>query len=201
MENDQGSSHGHARTAVAGRLAGCALSRAGRRHDRQCRNTVDPRSSRRIRCGAFGIAGRLVGRLNPQRARTAPTVGCLILAGAYAAIAVALSAGSSSEALLVPLLADGGFGLGIQFSGLLAHVTASVPSKYAADVSGVTTTTTQIGGALGVAAFGTLFLSLSHVGATHAFALVSAGFAAVAAGAAATAWRATHSVARAEVLG
>jgi EmrB/QacA subfamily drug resistance transporter len=150
---------------------------------------------------AFGIAGRLVGRLNPRLARTAPTVGCLILAGAYAAIAVGLLAGSSSEALLIPLLAAGGFGLGIQFSGLIARVTASVPSTYAADVSGVTTTTTQIGGALGVAVFGTLYESLSHIGegsAMHAFALVSAGFAAVAAGAAATAWRATPSVARAE---
>jgi hypothetical protein len=80
-------------------------------------------------------------------------------------------------------------------------VTASVPSKYAADVSGVTTTTTQIGGAFGLAVFGTLYLSLSHIGAgtaMHAFALVSAGFAAVAAGTAATAWRATHAVARAE---
>jgi MFS family permease len=142
---------------------------------------------------AFGIAGRLVGRLNPRIARTAPTVGCLILAGAYAAIAVALLAGSGSEAVLVPLLAAGGFGLGIQFSGLIAHLTASVPSRYAADVSGVTTTITQIGGALGIAAFGTLYLSLSHGagGVMHAFALVSAGFAAVAVGAAAAAWRAT----------
>jgi hypothetical protein len=72
-------------------------------------------------------------------------------------------------------------GCRVHFSGLIADVTTSVPSTYAADVSGVTTTTTQIGGALGVAAFGTLYESLSHIGvgrAMHAFALVSAGFAA-----------------------
>jgi MFS family permease len=141
---------------------------------------------------AFGIAGRLVGRLGPRLARKAPPVGCLILAGAYAAIAISLAAGSTSEALLVPLLAAGGFGLGVQFSGLIAHVAASVPPRYAADVSGVTTTTSQIGGALGVAAFGTLYQSAGEP--MHAFALVSAGSAAVAFAAAATAWRATRSV-------
>jgi MFS family permease len=144
---------------------------------------------------AFGLAGRLVGRLNAGLARAAPALGCVILAAAYAAISLVLFAGHHDEALLIPLLAFGGFGLGIQFSGLIAHATASVPSDYAPDISGVTTTTTQIGAAVGVAAFGTLFLSLSHTGAhhaTHAFAVVSAGLAAIAAIATATAWRATH---------
>jgi hypothetical protein len=45
----------------------------------------------------------------------------------------------------------------------------------------VSSTTAAIGGALGVAAFGTLYLSLARVGAeraTHAFAVATAAFAA-----------------------
>lgn len=59
-----------------------------------------------------------------------------------------------------------------------------------------TTTAIQIGGALGVAAFGTLYLSLtSRTGAahaTHAFALTTAAFAVVALLATATAHPATR---------
>jgi hypothetical protein len=63
--------------------------------------------------------------------------------------------------------------LGIQFSALLAHVTNAVPAEFAPDISGVSTTTLQIGGAVGVAAFGTLYLSLTrHTGATPADASV-----------------------------
>jgi hypothetical protein len=50
------------------------------------------------------------------------------------------------------LLGAGGLGLGIQFSALIGHVTNAVPAGYAADISGVTTTTLQIGAAIGVAA-------------------------------------------------
>jgi MFS family permease len=49
------------------------------------------------------------------------------------------------------------------------------------DISGVTTTTTTIAGAIAIAAFGTAYLSLASAGsATHAFAIVTAGFAAIA---------------------
>jgi hypothetical protein len=77
-------------------------------------------------------------------------------------------------------------------------VTNAVPAEYAADISGVSTTTLQIGGAIAVAAFGTLHLSLtSHAGAgdrTHAFAVTTAGFAGVALLATVTAYRATRPV-------
>lgn len=104
--------------------------------------------------------------------------------------------GHHAEALLVVLLALGGLGLGIQFSALITHLTSAVPTKYAPDVSGVSTTTMQIGGAMGVAAFGTLYFSLiSPTGAghaTHAFALTTAAFAAVALLVTASAHRATR---------
>jgi hypothetical protein len=48
---------------------------------------------------------------------------------------------SATMLLLVVLLAAGGLGLGIQFSGLIAHLTSAVPTEYAADISGVSSTT------------------------------------------------------------
>jgi hypothetical protein len=94
------------------------------------------------------------------------------------------------------LLGLGGLGLGVQFSALIAHLTKIVPNEYAPDISGVSTTAIQIGGAIGVAAFGTLYLSLNaHPGihhATHAFALTTAAFATVALLSTASAYRSTH---------
>ena len=145
---------------------------------------------------AYGIAGQIVRRLPPRMIALAPSVGCVLLTAAYVAISAALFSGHHSEALLVPLLGVGGLGLGILFSAVIAHLTKAVPIEYAADISGVSTTAIQIGGAIGVAAFGTLYLSLSsHPGAahaTHAFALTTAAFAAVALLATAAAHRATH---------
>jgi MFS family permease len=89
----------------------------------------------------------------------APAAGCLLLAAATQQSALPFSATFSdnhSEPQLIVLLAIGGLGLGIQFSALIAHLTNVVPAEYAPDISGVSTTTLQIGGAVGVAAFGTL---------------------------------------------
>jgi len=102
-----------------------------------------------------------------------------------------LFTGHHAQALLIVLLGAGGLGLGIQFSALIRHLTTAVPAGYAADISGVSTTALQIGAAIGVAAFGTLYLSLApYQGtglATHAFAITTAAFAAVALLATATA--------------
>jgi EmrB/QacA subfamily drug resistance transporter len=145
---------------------------------------------------AFGFAGQIVRRLPPPAVTLAPVAGCLVLAAAYMAISAALFVGDHGEALMVVLLGVGGLGLGIQFSALIAHVTSAVDPEYAADISGVSTTTLQIGGAIGVAAFGTLYLSLTnHAGTghtTHAFAVTTAALAAVALVATATAYRGTR---------
>ena len=55
----------------------------------------------------------------------------------------------------------GGLGLGIQFSALIRRLTTVAPAEYAADISGVSTTTLQIGATIGVRAFGTLYLRLT----------------------------------------
>jgi MFS family permease len=133
---------------------------------------------------AFGLAGQLVRRMPARWVAVAPVAGCLLLVSAYAAISAALFTGHRGEPLLVVLLGLGGLGLGIQFSALISHLTTVVPADYAPDISGVSTTTMQIGGAVGVAAFGTLYLGASeHSGAGaagHAFALTCAALAVVA---------------------
>jgi len=144
---------------------------------------------------AFGVAGQLVRRLPERRLRLAPAAGCLLLAAGYGAIGAVLFTGEHPESLLVFLLAAGGLGLGINFSAILAHLTSTVPPRYAPDISGVSSTTAALGGAIGVAAFGTLYLGLPHVGATAAttaFATVAAVLAAAALLAAFAAWRATR---------
>lgn len=143
---------------------------------------------------AFGIAGQIVRRLPRRLARRTPAAGCLLLAVAYAAISATLFTGHHGEPLLIVLLGVGGLGLGVQFSALIAHLTGAVDADFAADISGVSTTTMQIGGALGVAALGTLYLSQGHAGAAHAtraFAVTTAAFAAIALLAAGAAHRAT----------
>ncbi len=144
---------------------------------------------------AFGVAGQVVRRLPARLVARAPTAGCLLLAVAYAAISATLFAGRHDEGLLVVLLSFGGLGLGTQFSALIGHLTTVVAPDYAADISGVSTTGIQIGGALGVAALGTLYLSLTPTGAvhaTHAFAVTTLAFAAIALLATAMAHHATR---------
>jgi predicted MFS family arabinose efflux permease len=125
---------------------------------------------------AFGLAGQLVRRLPPRAARHAPVFGSLLLTAAYAAIAKTMLSGHHSELLLTILFGAGGLGLGVQFSALIAHLTATVPVSYAAAISGVSTTIMQIGGAISVAAFGALYLGYAeHPPA--AFGITMAGLA------------------------
>jgi MFS family permease len=146
---------------------------------------------------AFGVPGRLLGRLPAGARPLLPLIGCVILAAAFGSISVGMLAGNRSEVLLLALLGVGGFGLGTNFSSILVHLTAAATPRYAADISGVFTTGLQIAGAIGVAAFGSLYLSrTTHPGAlsaTHAFGLVTAAFALVALVAGATGYLATRS--------
>jgi hypothetical protein len=64
--------------------------------------------------------------------------------------------------------------------------------RHAAEISGVSTTTTQIGGAIGVAAAGGLYLGLAPEGPHHAFAVTALALAAAAALASLAAYAATR---------
>jgi MFS family permease len=145
---------------------------------------------------AFGLAGQLVRRLPTRTAPALPAAGCLLLGVCYAAISTALLTGRDATPLLTAMLGLGGLGLGIQFNALVTRLTTVVPASYASDVSGVSTTAIQIGGAAGVAALGTLYLGFTdHAGAGHsarAFALTTIVFAVLAFLASVTAYRATR---------
>ncbi|MGH3375650.1 MAG: MFS transporter [Actinoallomurus sp.] len=111
---------------------------------------------------AFGVGGPLLSRATLPTKLLAAPLGRLVLATAFAGIAVSLSLGyADSETLLIVLLGIGGLGYGTAFSGTLTHITNSVTGEYAAEVSGLFNTTIQVGGSLGVAAFGTVYLDLA----------------------------------------
>lgn len=76
-------------------------------------------------------------------------------------ISIAVLAGRPGDVLLAVLLAVGGLGLGTGFATLIGHLTHTVPRRYAADISAVSTTALLIGGAVGVAAFGSIYLELA----------------------------------------
>jgi MFS family permease len=144
---------------------------------------------------AFGIAGQVVRRLPTRLAPVLPFAGCLLLGAAYLTISFCLYAGLWSDPLGCALLAAGGLGLGIQFAALLGHLTNAVPARSAPDISGASTTVLSIGGGLGVAAFGAVYLSLAErpgVAAGDAFAGTTLCLAATALLAAAGAWLTTH---------
>ncbi|MEU4680344.1 MFS transporter [Micromonospora sp. NPDC023737] len=130
---------------------------------------------------AFGLAGRAL----PHRGRislpTAAGVGCLLLAAAYAALAVTVYGDRPSLPVLLVVLAGGGFGLGLNFAALMATITGSVHKDEASDASGLITTASQLGGVIVVAGLGTLYYGVagSHP-AGHAYAAVNAVSAAVA---------------------
>jgi len=142
---------------------------------------------------AFGVAGQLLRRWGARIGALAPPIGCLVMTIAYVAISALLLASPRAEAPLIVALGAGGLGLGIQFSAMLAHLTSSVTPRHAPDISGVFTTVMQVAGALGIAAFGSAYLSMAGDGdAPRAFAVVTAGLAAVALLAAAMAHRAVR---------
>lgn len=131
---------------------------------------------------AFGAAGPVLRRVPSRLVPYLVPVGCLLLAGAYASLAMA---GQPSDLLLVATLGLGGLGLGCGFSATLAHLSSAVPPRFAADLSGLVTTTAQVSAVVGVATFGTAYLAVvgGRVGAsaaTHAFAVTNGAFAATA---------------------
>ncbi|MEU6407088.1 MFS transporter [Streptomyces sp. NPDC046985] len=128
---------------------------------------------------AFGIAGPVLGRLRVETRKRAAPLGRIVLAAAFAAIFLSLALGQAdNEALLITLLGIGGLGYGAGFSGTLTLLTSSVTGEYAAEVSGLFNTTIQVGGSLGVAVFGTVYLDLAlnadRSSAIHAFTTLTA---------------------------
>jgi predicted MFS family arabinose efflux permease len=143
---------------------------------------------------AFGVPGPVLGKLGQRARALAAPAGAVLLAAGFAAIGVSLLRRDTNGALLMTLLGVSGLGLGAGFTGTLGHLTSSVTTRQAADISGLFNTATRAGGVVGTAAFGSLYLALvpagahSPVTATHGFALLNLALAGAAATAAIMAW-------------
>lgn len=110
---------------------------------------------------AFGVFG-FYWRKFPRRTHHVLTpVGFALAVGAYLAIGATLAGGTHGGALLQVGLLVFGAGMGAAFSPLLTNALVHVRPAEAADASGVLTTTVQLGQAIGVATFGSVFLTLA----------------------------------------
>jgi MFS family permease len=142
---------------------------------------------------AFGLAGQ-ARRYFPARFIPAiPVIGFALIAAVYLAISGAVLTGHLSTPLLAAAFLPGGFGLGLLFTGLIGHLTSAASREHASDISGITATTSQIGGSLGVAGFGTLYLTLAATASPgRGFGLTALAFGATALLAAMPAYLATR---------
>ena len=107
--------------------------------------------------GAFGYFWR---RLPAAWHHLLAPLGCLAAVGGYLAVASVLRSGGPGGVPLQIGLIVTGAALALGFSPLVTHALVRVPLQHAADASGLLTTTIQLGQAVGVATFGSLFLTL-----------------------------------------
>jgi hypothetical protein len=108
----------------------------------------------------FGACGYFWRRLPGSSHHLLPPLGCLAAVGGYLAVAAVVNSGGPGGLLLQLALVVTGGALAFGFSPLVTHSLVRVPLHQAADASGLLTTTIQLGQAVGVATFGSLFLTL-----------------------------------------
>ena len=108
----------------------------------------------------FGACGYFWRRLPASWHHLLAPLGCLVAVGGYLAVASVLRSGGPGGVPLQAGLIVTGAALALGFSPLVTHALVRVPLRHAADASGLLTTTIQLGQAVGVATFGSLFLTL-----------------------------------------
>jgi MFS family permease len=109
---------------------------------------------------AFGVCGYFWRRLPASWHPFLTVCGAAVAACGYLSLALLLRGGGTGGALLqVSLVVIGGF-LAVAFSPLVTQALVRVPPHEATDASGVLTTALQLSQAVGVAVFGSLFLTL-----------------------------------------
>ena len=110
----------------------------------------------------FGACGYFWRRLPASWHHLLAPLGCLVAVGGYLAVASVLRSGGPGGVPLQAGLIVTGAALALGFSPLVTHALVRVPLRHAADASGLLTTTIQLGQAIGVATFGSLFLTLEE---------------------------------------
>jgi MFS family permease len=108
----------------------------------------------------FGACGYFWRRLPAASHHLLAPLGCLVAVGGYLAVAAVLRSGGQGGIQMQMALVITGAALALGFSPLVTHALVKVPLHRAADASGLLTTTIQLGQAIGVATFGSLFLTL-----------------------------------------
>ncbi|GAA0368881.1 MFS transporter [Microbispora corallina] len=126
--------------------------------------------------GAFGLTSLNWKRLPARLHRPMIVAAAVLTAAGQLALAAALAGGGHGEPLLEISFAVIGTGMAGTFSPLMAVALAQVAPSDAADASGLTAMMLQLGQVVGVAAFGTLFLSLTP--SAHAITVTVLGLAA-----------------------
>jgi MFS family permease len=115
----------------------------------------------------FGLCGYFWRRLPARSHHLLTPLGCLLGAAGYAAVALnQRSGGSGGVPLQLSLIVLTG-SLALAFSPLVTHALVRVPTHRAADASGLLTTVIQLGQAVGIAVFGSVFLTLGGGAGTH----------------------------------
>jgi MFS family permease len=130
---------------------------------------------------AYGVAGPVYPRLSPRMRLACGPLGGLAMASAYAGSALLATFHVGIGPLLVVVLACGGFGWGLFSTAMTAQLSSIVAPEHAPDLSGVLATMQPLSAVIGVAIFGSEYLTLSAGGgdanAMQSFAIVSATFA------------------------
>ena len=116
----------------------------------------------------FGLCGFFWNRLPLRLHHWLTPVACTVAAAMYILLGLDLASGTHGGAALPVILVVLGGSLALGFSPLVAHSLLHVPVTEAADASGLLTTTLQLGQAIGVATFGSLFLTLAAHPVAHA---------------------------------
>jgi MFS family permease len=119
---------------------------------------------------AFGATGYWWRRLPSRVHHALVPAGFAVGSLAYLGLAADLHAGTRGGLWLFALLVGYGIGMGAAFSPLVTQALVAVPRAEAADASGLLTTTIQLSQVIGVAVFGSLFLSLAAHPGVHASA-------------------------------
>jgi MFS family permease len=93
--------------------------------------------------------------------------GCVIAASGYLIVGLVVADGGSGGLLLPVALFIGGFGQGMAASPIITVALSKVAPQDAADASGVLTTVIQLGLVVGVATFGSVFLTQAVMPGVH----------------------------------
>ncbi|MCO5972332.1 MFS transporter [Actinoallomurus soli] len=110
----------------------------------------------------FGLVGFYWRALPRSIHHTLSPTGMAMCVPGYLGIAAGFHGGTQDSPLLWAGLIVCGLGMALTLSPLLALALVHVPLTKAADASGVLTTTMQLGQVIGVAVFGSLYLSLAE---------------------------------------